>query len=379
MHTIFLRFLAEIVAVATPCRAVADDLRHDFHYFLAGPDAVPTFRVVHRPERGPARRWRSLLQLRRTRYHIAPRGARRVALFDRAWVDYRFDEGRAFVFCGEPELAYEACMQVVQSLVGERLGARGVHRIHALGLAFDGLGALLLGASGTGKSSLLLDLLRGVGPEVLSDDTPLVAASAGRCAVHAYPQRLATRERPEGFAPEQVRRFRRVRYGEKFVVSAAAFAERIVDRAPARWLVLLSRRGARTPRLVAVRRRRLVWPLVRWLVVGHETPQVVELFVRFSPRDVAKRFGILGSRLRVAAALLRTTETFTLELGTDRRANAALVRDLPRAALLALARRRAGAHDHGATGLQAHDLVGEAQERRAVRREQHGDAAFEAG
>jgi hypothetical protein len=332
MNKVTLCVQGLVIEVTAQSTEVAASVRHDFYFFLANGAAspgTPAMRVVQRSTRGPSRSWAPLFSVRHLRFFVAPRGARRVSLFDRAWIDYRYRAGRAFVFCNEPEPAYEACMQVLQSYIGEALGRRGLHRIHGVGLSFAGEGAVLLGASGTGKSTLLLETLKSTDLGVLSDDTPLIASAGARGDIIAYPQRIAIREASTAFDPRHVRKFRRQKYGEKLVISTAAFADRIVAQAPAAWLVTMSRRGAKDPELKPISRMRMVWPLIRWLVIGHETPQVWELFVRLSPREVAVRIRILASRLRAASTLLASAKTFAFALSPDSAANAALINRLP--------------------------------------------------
>jgi hypothetical protein len=305
--------------------SVAAHFRHDFHFFLAREGAQTCFTLVHSENTDEPLHWRRLLAIGRLTFYRAPRGYRRIAYYGRAWIEYSFGEGRARVYCAEPGLAYEVCQSAVLSYLGEALDRRGIHRVHGLGLSFSGDGALLLAASGTGKSFLTLDLLNAPGPSLLSDDVPFVRNGE----LLEFPHRIAIRERPEHMDEAHVRKFFKTRYGEKYVVSSSGFHSRIGSKATARWIGLMSRKSEGAPELRFVGRIHLVLPLLRWLVAGHETPQMWELFLRFSPRDLAAKVRITFSRLSAAVSLLRGSRAFVFRLSPDRQANVRALLRLP--------------------------------------------------
>jgi serine kinase of HPr protein (carbohydrate metabolism regulator) len=66
------------------------------------------------------------------------------------------------------------------------------HNIHATGLVLDGIGLILRGAPGSGKSLLALDLLdlweaRGLAAELVSDDRVEIAVGNGRLLMRPAP------------------------------------------------------------------------------------------------------------------------------------------------------------------------------------------------
>ncbi len=248
-------------------------------------------------------------------------GERRVKYFGTTWVEYQPHSQRAKVFGSDPAHLYESALAVVLSFVGEWLDGLGMHRVHGLGVSSEGEGALFLAASGTGKSTLALSLLKRTAVDLLSDDTPLVLSGA---RMASFPQRIATREKPKGFSDKYLRKFRRVEYGEKFVLGAEAFSDRIQTDVPIRQ-VFVTRRHVGEPALEAISRWRLAWPLAKWLVIGYETPQMWELFLRPSPADFGRKLGILRSRVSVAASLLRKAKAYRLVLGGDSEQNARFV------------------------------------------------------
>lgn len=290
---------------------------HDFAYFTGPCSPAPTFNIELRrgpPGDGPVGAGRSRFVRWRARETV-------VLFFGTARVRYRFAEGQVEITSEDPQSAYEALYLSLLSLMGEALDDRGLHRLHGFAFRGWGRGVILLGASGAGKSTLGLELLERSTIDLISDDTPLVARGA---AMRAFPQRIALKERPD-FADEQVRRFPRQLSEEKFVVSVGRYRDRVAAEAEIDWLVLLRRSGEISPSVRRCARWRAAWPLAKWLVIGYETPQIWELFLRPSARDVLKKARIALSRARVAWDLFWRARVATLErAGTPEQCRLAL-------------------------------------------------------
>lgn len=322
-----LNFFGLRVSVGTPWESLAAELRHSYHYFLTrgGPNPIHTqtegdrFRVLHQDE--PAPRWGPSLRLWGTRLYWGRGGERRVCFFGSVWVAYHYKEGWAKVWGQDPKTIFEAIYLLLHSYVGEAMDRKGLHRIHGLGVSTKDRGAIFLGASGTGKSTLAMDLLRETDLGLLSDDMPLVD---GHGTVHPFPQRIALKEAPP-VESRFVRPFLRAKYSPKFVVSAEYFGARVGGARKLSRLVVTRRLGAASPTLRRLSSRELFVPLLKWLVVGWETPQIWQLFVR---GDLLAKGGILFRRVRTAWALGTGCEGYALELGTDRRANWELARSI---------------------------------------------------
>lgn len=305
--SVFLNFHGVTARVASVYAHVLEDLKNDFAYFLTGPGESDLSLTVQSLEVAP-KGWIPLPRLGRSRFFLSPPGETRVAYFEKSRVVYRFHRGRCEVY-SDAATAYEVAYLMLLAYVGEALDRKGIHRIHGLGMTWRGDGMIVLAPSGGGKSTLALELLRSPEMAILSDDVPWVNP---RGEILAFPQRIALKTRPT-IAPEFVRTFRRVRYGEKFVVGSRYFEQRIVEKSPLRWLVVIdSKRGSA---LLEKRSRIfLIWPLLRWLVLGLETPQVWEVFVRLTPSDLWAKAKILFSRARLAWRLGRQSQAASFRL-----------------------------------------------------------------
>jgi len=81
------------------------------------------------------------------------------------------------------------------------LETQGLYTVHATALAKDGRGLLIPGASGRGKTTSLIALLR-AGYRCLSDDHPLLRANATGLEILAFPAKIDVTERTIEFFPE---------------------------------------------------------------------------------------------------------------------------------------------------------------------------------
>lgn len=298
---------------------VRERLRGDFRYFEASPSAAPLRLsvAVGRPDVSSGR-----ASLRRPGWAAYDDGDRRhIDYAGAASARWDYARGEGAVVAATPELARELAHLAVLSRAGEALDARGLHRVHALGVAHESRGALVLMGSGGGKSVLGLELLRSTRLGLLSDDTPLLDAAGG---LRPFPLPLGLRSRelargvPEGFLSDFPRRGRET----KTVVDPAFFAERVSPRAELTALLLGRRRPGSPPRLRRISRARALAALIDGLVVGRGVAQMSEYVLRPRAAHLALWAGIAASRLRAAAAAAWSVPAYDFQLSGDAAADA---------------------------------------------------------
>lgn len=90
---------------------------------------------------------------------------------------------------------------VLQPLLMEALRSHDLVMVHAAALADDARVALFPAASGCGKTTLTLAMLR-AGFRFLSDDSPFLRLRDGRIEVCGFPERVNVMERTSRFFPE---------------------------------------------------------------------------------------------------------------------------------------------------------------------------------
>ncbi len=288
MNATLLNFYGIRLQVDAPGELV-QKISAEFSYFIADSQDLSAFSIGVRPEGDRPKDWRRLFNTRSSTLFLSNGDERRVCFFERAWVAYRFESGECEIFCDDMSIAFEVAHSVVLSVVGEELERRGLHRVHGLGLCREGRGILFLGTSGVGKSSLAMEFLKESDSRLLSDDTPLVEESGG---MMAFPQ-----------------------LREKYVAGAEYFLDRVQPSVLTDAIVYLRRRGGSAIRLTELTRFRLFWLLVRWLVVGRETPQIWQLYLRFSPLSIWWKSRILMSRLRCAWSMSKRCRPWQVDLG----------------------------------------------------------------
>lgn len=308
MQQLHLDFLGTRVRLTAEPGPALEELVRDFSSFADPSCGAPDLAVLLRgdacpPPDGPWRwRWRG--------FATRPDGDARLILWDDgSWArcDYRAKEVIIHARDGERrrELAYLA----VLSRAGEALDRRGLHRVHALGVASAGGAALVLLPTGGGKSTLALELLRRGSMRVLSDESPLVDRDA---LVHPFPLRLALRPDVDtsGLAAGDLRPFRRLGYGTKTLVEPSALRAARGGATPARWLFVgAASEGA--PQVEPLSAAGALAALAGPLVVGLGLAQMAEYMAR---ADLALP-AIAASRARAAWALARTTRASRLRMG----------------------------------------------------------------
>ena len=239
-----------------------------------------------------------------------------VDYFGRALSVFDREAGHLLVQGEDEHLVHEAVYQFLVSRAGEHLDAKGMPRLHGLGLVgAQGAVALLL-PSGGGKSTLALRALNEDGVKLLSEDSPLLDR---RGWLHPFPLRIGVNETDAALvAHEHVRRIERMEFQPKLVLDVSAFAERIeAAPQPLRHLVVGRRSLGRTARLEPVPRRDAIGVLFREAVVGVGIYQGMEFVLQRGMRDVVTKLDAFFTRSVCCAAALRKAHVWRLVLGRD--------------------------------------------------------------
>lgn len=263
---------------------------------------------------------RALLRLRTWSVLPARPGLRRVWYPEGALCEYDYAARSGLIRAGSLALLKELSYLLILSRAGEELDRRGLHRLHAGALGRRGRALLFCGAQGTGKTTLLLELLKDREYSLLSDDTPLIA---GDGTAHPFAVRVGLGpDSPHLAELGELRKFERRHYAPKRLLDIGPAGIRVSPPLPPGGVFLLRRAAA--PRISRAGRAAAAGELLRSLALGCGTPQLAEYFLRPHPADAAGKAAILFSRLRAARALLAKADFHVLEVGPDRAANAAV-------------------------------------------------------
>jgi hypothetical protein len=238
---------------------------------------------------------------------------RGLSVFDR-------DAGRLTVQGLDEHLVHEAIYHFVLSQAGAALEARGMVRLHSLGLLAGGGAVAVMMPSGGGKSTLALCALRDDRVRLFSEDSPLLDR---RGRMHPFPLRLGVNvDEAESLPPGPTRRIERMEFDPKLVLDLEAFADRIAGNpAPLRHLVIGRRTLGTEAALERVPRRAALGTLLREAVVGVGVYQGMEFVLQRGLIDSVSQARPAATRAACCAAALRHASVWALKLGRDRDAN----------------------------------------------------------
>lgn len=324
------------IAIAGDWPEVVDRVRADFAWFERRANAgsladAPArgieVRVERRPPEydslGPLRS--SFLTPRNVVYHDSGRTI--VDYFGRALSVLDNATGRMVIQGDDEHVVHEAAYHFLLSRIGEHVEARGLPRLHALGLAGpDGAVAVIL-PSGGGKSTLALRALEEDGVRLLSEDSPLIDR---RGYLHPFPLRIALNPGDAAkFPADRVRLLDRMEFHPKMLLDVDYFADRVEpEPKPLRHLIIGRRSLARETRLEAMPRRTAVGPLIREAVVGVGLYQGMEFVLQRGARDVFRQVRPGSIRAVCCAAGIARASVWSLECGRDRDQTWSTIRDL---------------------------------------------------
>ncbi len=236
-----------------------------------------------------------------------------------------FNHERGEIWALTEDLLYEITYLMALSRIGEAHDLRGIHRVHALGVAVAGKGTLVLLPEAGGKTTLALELLKYPEVELLSDDTPLVE----RGMLRAFPTRLGIRgDCDYGIDPSHIRTMNRRSGGPKTLVDFSHFRDRVVAQARPHALVVGVRSSGTASRIEPISRVRGLPVLTANLVFGLGLPQVVEFFLRGGVFELFRKASIVGSRVGASLRLSAQTRCYRLVLGRDIEAAARALRSV---------------------------------------------------
>lgn len=306
-------------------------LRHDYSYFLsdAGNDSgikmvvlneTPDYSII--PEVNA-----SIFHLDYIAYDHE--NTRYVDYYGQALCVFNKVSKNAMLYSKDVNLLYDILDLILDSVVGEELDKKRLHRIHCLGFTFKNANILCLLPMGGGKTTLALDLLKNPEVKLLSDDTPLISHK-GRILSH--PTRLGIRK--DSFREHQIEKkflrvFERMRFEPKVLINVEAFREKIASSgATGKTILLLGRRKWSNESVIRKVCRINATPvLFKNMVLGLELPQALAYFLMGSPKDYLSKLGLGLSRMTAALNLLIKSDTYFFTLGRDNERNAQTLMD----------------------------------------------------
>jgi hypothetical protein len=222
-------------------------------------------------------------------------------------------------YAPDPDLLHEIAYLFVLSTVGKHLDKRGIHRVHALGISYQGRGVLLLLPSGGGKSTLALELLRHPGVLLLGEDTPLVDR---RGDILPFPLRLGVRPGEHtGVPPRYLRTVRRMEFEPKTLIDIECFQDRLGQRVAPGAILVGARNLGEVTHIEALAKRRAFKAMVKYLVVGLGVYQGLEFLLERGAWELLGEGRLAASRLHNSVRLLARAPTYRFVMGRNAEKN----------------------------------------------------------
>ncbi len=202
-------------------QSVVFNLSQDFFYFIEDDCSVHQVKIsIKSLSESPKKLGFPIFKTRMCRVHqagfnkrncIYKKGGRLLAVCS-------LSESRSFrdavIYCDDDDLAYEIAYTFIMSAVGEELDGRGMMRVHGAAMRLADKNILILARSGTGKSSLVNEMMSGPEYFVFSDEVGLV--SLKNAFIFPFPVRMAFKE-PLARGDEKARIFKRQAFDAKFL------------------------------------------------------------------------------------------------------------------------------------------------------------------
>ena len=298
---------------------VIEATRLDFAWFdglprVADPDVEIT--VERRPAdaNGFGDPVASFITPRNAVYHrpgqtIVDHVGRAVSVIDR-------DGSRLRIHGDDEGIVHDAVYYFLLARVGTQLDARGMLRLHGLGLAGPRGATVVLLPPGGGKSTLALQALRDEEVLLLSEDSPVLDRT-GR--LHPFPLRIAVNATDAGRpAGGGARSIERLWLNSKLAVEVGSFAHRVAtEPQPLRHIVVGRRSLGEHPALDPMPRRAALGALLREGVLGVGLYQGLGYAHQQGPRELAKKAATGIERSRACAYALSRARVWRLTLGRD--------------------------------------------------------------
>lgn len=313
-----LDFYGVRVSVSSESSALLEEVRRDFIFFSttdtsAAPALEVTLEIAEPPYAGLPDITSTVLTPRNISFKDR----------DRTYIDY-FGNGLAIldetrtsctIFSPEIDLAHEIAYLFILSTVGQRLDRRGLHRLHALAMSYEGRTALIVLPSGGGKSTLALNLLGRPGYKLVAEDTPLIDRAGN---VHPFPLRVGLRAGSKHEVPaEFVRTMKRMEFDPKTLIDISYFGDRVGGESTPELLLVGTRSLGAVSRLEPISKLEAFGALLRYMIVGLGVYQGLEFLLERGVGDLLKQTKNVASRILASLRLLKRVRCYRFVMGRD--------------------------------------------------------------
>lgn len=316
----FFDFYGLTVRVDSPTSDLAREVCRDFAFFER-PPASARYQIEMHLAPAPYEQLPALPATLISPRNITYRSGARKYLdyFGRGLAVVDNDTGTCAIYSEDKDLAHEIAYLFLLSTVGQHLDTLALHRIHALGVSYEGHGLLLLLPSGGGKSTMALQLMRHPGFRLLSEDTPLLDR---RGYIHPFPLRLGIHPGQEGDIPSHyLRTVARMEFDPKTLVDLEFIGDRIGGAVPAGAILVGERNSGDVSGIEPLGHLATFDALVKNLIVGLGVYQGIEFVLERGLWELLGKVGVALSRSVSGVTLMTKAPAFRFVVGRNRERN----------------------------------------------------------
>lgn len=226
------------------------------------------------------------------------------------------------VFCSDKYLRHEIVFLSILSLVGKNFDLRNIHRVHGLGLEINDKAILILLPSGGGKTTLLLEVIKGENVKLISEDSPLIDAS-GKALPFPLRIGVSSQDKPQNVPDEHLHLIKRMEFEPKYAIDIDFFKDKISKRAlPVQYILCGVRCLGNESYIKPLSKYSTLMELIKNSVVGLGLYQGIEFLLQRGIFELFKKSDVLFSRFKNACKIVSRSRTYSFVIGSDRRKNA---------------------------------------------------------
>ena len=311
-----------ILEVISSSADLLEEVRRDFSYFRTNRNRMVAKVIVHMHLEPPT--YANLPPVRASlctprNICFQSKGISYIDYFSKGLAVFDRNKGTCQIYGTDPDLVREIAYLFILSTVGRHLDAKGLHRVHALGVSYEQKGILLLLPSGGGKSTMALKLLNHPGFLLLSEDTPLIDR---RGRILPFPLRLGVRpDKNQGVPEKYLRTVQRMEFDPKTLIDIDYFWDRLGPAAAPGIILVGERNLGEISEIIPISRLRAFKALLKYAVVGLGIYQGLEFLLERSGLEIISKGGVAISRLHNSVRILNRSRTYKFVLGRDTEKN----------------------------------------------------------
>ena len=239
--------------------------------------------------------------------------------FGKALNIYNKSEGICHIYTENLDLAHEISYLTVLSRVSEKLDQKRLHRIHALGIAHNHRGILIMLPCGGGKTTLAMSILRSPDDSIklISEDSPLIRRDG---TLLPFPLRIGVlpQSLPDGIDKRFIRFNQRMEFDPKVSIDIRYFAEKIASDEVKPSIILLGRRSTGDlSQITPASKLSVIKHCLMNSVLGVGLYQGMEFMMQKNALEVARQSRILFSRIYNNMRLVIVSKVFSFIIGRN--------------------------------------------------------------